>query len=173
MFVGNRVHYKNFELACKVAAEAKIKLKIVGSKLTNEEQINTQQILGDNYEELGYITNGELNELYNAAFALIYPSSYEGFGLPIVEAQKSGCPVLALKNSSIEEIIGDKEQLIDSPSINHFIRQINKLKDDTYRQQIIKKELKMLRHTRGRKLFRNTLTCITRLKENSSLEPKL
>lgn len=97
MFVGNRVHYKNFELACKVAAEAKIKLKIVGSKLTNEEQINTQQILGDNYEELGYITNGELNELYNAAFALIYPSSYEGFGLPIVEAQKSGCPVLALK----------------------------------------------------------------------------
>lgn len=162
MFVGNRVHYKNFELACKVAAEAKIKLKIVGSKLTNEEQINTQQILGDNYEELGYITNDELNELYNAAFALIYPSSYEGFGLPIVEAQKSGCPVLALKNSSIEEIIGDKEQLIDSPSINHFIRQINKLKDNTYRQQIIKKELKMLRHTRGRKLFRNTLTCITR-----------
>lgn len=142
VFVGNRVHYKNFELACKVAAEAKIKLKIVGSKLTNEEQINTQQILGDNYEELGYITNDELNELYNAAFALIYPSSYEGFGLPIVEAQKSGCPVLALKNSSIEEIIGDKEQLIDSPSINHFIRQINKLKDNTYRQQIIKKELK-------------------------------
>lgn len=142
MFVGNRVHYKNFELACKVAAEAKIKLKIVGSKLTNEEQINTQQILGDNYEELGYITNNELNELYNAAFALIYPSSYEGFGLPIVEAQKSGCPVLALKNSSIEEIIGDKEQLIDSPSINHFIRQINKLKDNTYRQQIIKKGIK-------------------------------
>ena len=142
VFVGNRVHYKNFELACKVAAEAKIKLKIVGSKLTNEEQINTQQILGDNYEELGYITNDELNKLYNAAFALIYPSSYEGFGLPIVEAQKSGCPVLALKNSSIEEIIGDKEQLIDSPSINHFIRQINKLKDDTYRQQIIKKGIK-------------------------------
>lgn len=142
VFVGNRVHYKNFELACKVAAEAKIKLKIVGSKLTNEEQINTQQILGDNYEELGYITNDELNELYNAAFALIYPSSYEGFGLPIVEAQKSGCPVLALKNSSIEEIIGDKEQLIDSPSINHFIRQINKLKDNTYRQQIIKKGIK-------------------------------
>ena len=50
----------------------------MGSKLTNEEQINTQQILGDNYEELGYITNDELNELYNAAFALIYPSSYEG-----------------------------------------------------------------------------------------------
>ena len=50
VFVGNRVHYKNFELACKVAAEAKIKLKIVGSKLTNEEQINKMCIRDSSYD---------------------------------------------------------------------------------------------------------------------------
>ena len=48
----------------------------------------------------------ELNTLYNEALCLLYPSDYEGFGLPILEAQKAGCPVIAQNYSSIPEVIG-------------------------------------------------------------------
>lgn len=173
VFVGNRVHYKNFFLACKVAAKANMTLKIVGCKLTDTEIANTQQILGNDYEELGHISNKELNELYNKAFALLYPSSYEGFGLPIVEAQKSGCPVLALKNSSIEEIIGDKEQLIDSPSTDKFIEQINKLNDDNYRLQIISEGIINAQKYSWDKTFQEYINLYNKIEEKFEFGAKL
>lgn len=142
VFVGSRASYKNFSLAVKVAAAANMKLKIVGSKLSVTEKRMTQDIVGNNYQELGHIDNITLNKLYNKAFALLYPSAYEGFGLPVVEAQKSGCPVLALNNSSIKEIIGDKEQLVEQPNVNSFCKQIEKLKQETYRNEIIQKGIK-------------------------------
>ncbi len=137
IFVGNRAPYKNYELAVKIAASTNMKLKIVGGKLNEKEKKFTMSYLNSNFEELGGIKNSELNLLYNQAFALIYPSSYEGFGLPIVEAQKVGCPVLALNNSSIKEIIGDDEQLIPKPDIAMFCEKIEKLKQEDYRKNII------------------------------------
>ena len=63
------------------------------------------------------VTSEELNKLYNEALCLLYPSDYEGFGLPVLEAQKAGCPVLAQNNSSIPEIIGEEGLMIqhDTP----------------------------------------------------------
>ena len=54
-----------------------------------------------------FLTDDELSTAYSGALALAYPSQYEGFGLPIVEAQKSGCPVITCRNSSIPEVAGD------------------------------------------------------------------
>lgn len=137
VFIGSRASYKNYTLAVHVAAAANMRLKIVGSKLSNKERGMTQNIIGNNYDELGHVDNCTLNKLYNKAFALLYPSAYEGFGLPVVEAQKAGCPVLALNNSSIKEVIGDKEQLVDLPKASSFCKQIEKLKQSTYRNKII------------------------------------
>lgn len=86
---------------------------------------------------MGFVSDEELNTLYNKAFALIYPSSYEGFGLPVIEAQRAGCPVLALNKSSIPEIIGNKDILVADEAVSSFIEKIDKLKNLEFRKRII------------------------------------
>lgn len=56
--------------------------------------------------ELGRVSDGELRALYEAALCLMFPSRYEGYGLPPVEAQYCGCPVIAAGGNAVEEICG-------------------------------------------------------------------
>lgn len=61
----------------------------------------------------GYLDDDTLACLYSGATALVYPSLYEGFGLPIVEAMACGCPVICSNVSSMPEVAGDAARLID------------------------------------------------------------
>jgi glycosyltransferase involved in cell wall biosynthesis len=61
----------------------------------------------------GYVSEEDLVALYNAAIALVYPSFYEGFGLPVVEAMACGRPVIAANTSSLPEVAGDAAILVD------------------------------------------------------------
>jgi glycosyltransferase involved in cell wall biosynthesis/GT2 family glycosyltransferase/cytochrome c-type biogenesis protein CcmH/NrfG len=79
---------------------------------------------------LGYVTDEELRCLYAGAAAFVFPSLYEGFGLPALEAMASGCPVIASDGSSLKEIVGDAGILVN-PESPHAIAEamLKPLKD--------------------------------------------
>ncbi len=62
---------------------------------------------------LGYVPDEELPALYSAATCFVYPSFYEGFGIPVLEAMACGCPVITSNNSSMKEIAGNAAVLVD------------------------------------------------------------
>lgn len=95
-------------------------LVLVGKKDWGYKQVKTK------VEELGlsgrivftdYVEDEDLPALYNLAELFVYPSFYEGFGLPVLEALSSGCPVLASNVSSVPEIVGDAGILLDPNDI--------------------------------------------------------
>jgi glycosyltransferase involved in cell wall biosynthesis len=61
---------------------------------------------------LGYVDHTSLVDLYSAAACLVFPSRYEGFGLPLLEAMACGCPAVAYRNSSLPEVAGDAVLLV-------------------------------------------------------------
>ena len=63
--------------------------------------------------QLGRVGNEELANLYTAAGCFVFPSRYEGFGLPCLEAMACGCPVAAFRNSSLPEVVGEAGLLVD------------------------------------------------------------
>jgi len=69
--------------------------------------------LSDRVKVLGYLPYEELPSLYNMARLLVFPSLFEGFGIPLVEAMACGCPVVCSDDTSIPEVIGDAGLLFD------------------------------------------------------------
>jgi len=76
---------------------------------------------------LGYITSKNLNFLYNTAQAFIFPSLYEGFGIPPLEAMKAGCPIIASNTSSIPEVLGEAAIYCDPRSPAEFAFAMEKI----------------------------------------------
>lgn len=138
LFVGARQGYKNFEFAVQVLKDTPYKLLICGSQLTENEQKLVNKILGQNrYAVKVHPSNKELNELYNSVKCFLYPSSYEGFGIPVLEAQRAGCPVIALNTSSIPEVIGDKSLLMNGLTKREFQNKLRTIDSKTARSELI------------------------------------
>jgi glycosyltransferase involved in cell wall biosynthesis len=82
------------------------------------DRIQAQKIIKANKSlyPLGFISPEDLVKMYNLATVFIMPSLYEGFGLPVIEAMQSGCPVITSREGSLPEVVGDSAYYIDAYS---------------------------------------------------------
>lgn len=140
LYVGGRSHYKNFPICIDVINnQHNLNLIFIGGgPISTHEKHLLDQING-RFLHIESPNSDELNILYNNAFCLLYPSSYEGFGIPIIEAMKSGCPVVALNRSSIPEISGNSALLTEEANYKLFIDKIELLRDPLLRKNITNK----------------------------------
>ncbi len=139
LFVGDRSAYKRFDIVLELLNKLQnINLVIVGGKDFNP----IEETAIYNMKERIFHTRGigidKLNILYNNADFLLYPSQYEGFGIPVIEAMRSGCPVIASNFSSIPEISLGNALLVDKMIIDEFIQKIELLNDEYFRNNLIK-----------------------------------
>jgi len=121
------------------------KLLICGFKEINyfsalKEHINRLNLNND-VIFLNYVTDNDLVYLYNAAEIFVFPSFYEGFGLPVLEAMACGSPVVSSSVSSLPEVIGDAGILVNPASPDELADSINKI--------LINKELRESLHQKS------------------------
>ncbi|MCH8949720.1 MAG: glycosyltransferase family 4 protein, partial [Chloroflexi bacterium] len=98
--------------------------------------------LGDRVHYLGYVPDDDLPPLYSGAALLAYPSLYEGFGLPVLEAQACGTPVIASLNSAFPEIVDDSAWLVKPDNLTEISQSIQHiLNNPEFKEKLIKKGL--------------------------------
>lgn len=119
------------------------KLLLVGFKgWGNKEILELLDKLQGSVDYLGYVKNEELVDLYRGASCFVYPSLYEGFGLPPLEAMACGCPVVVSQVTSLPEICGDAACYVDPYDVESMAEGMHKvLMDEAMRQNLIKKGL--------------------------------
>lgn len=123
LFVGSNDKRKQLENAIEAIKELNTYPLVIagwngwGNKLQQHEKIIP----------LGYISDSQLSYLYKHAEYLLYPSAYEGFGLPVVEAMQYGCPVITTRCASLPEVGGEAAYYIESPpSVKNILTALKK-----------------------------------------------
>ena len=147
LFVGNRMGCKNFKFILKFMTESKFiqdkqfYVKCVGGGKFNKHEFDLFKEFGvaGKIKQVLSIENEELNVLYNQAYALLFPSKYEGFGIPALEAQMAGCPVVYAKTSSLPEVMGYDELGYTLDDLTEADQKLQLLEDDIFRKNIIVK----------------------------------
>lgn len=118
-------------------------LILAGGKGWGNEQI--YQIVDNKFHDseiifTGYVTDAEKNALYKNAELFVFPSLYEGFGIPPLEAMTLGCPVVSSNAASLPEVVGDAAELVDPMEVDSIAEGMWKvLSDDLYRAELVQK----------------------------------
>jgi mannosyltransferase len=146
-------------------------LAIIGGSLLSKKELFfiNSKIASENYIHFHGVSNKKLNEFYNLTHCLLYPSSYEGFGLPLLEAQKAGCPIIAANASSIPEVVGQSGILIDEISSSEIVKAILKLSDNKFRNQKIEQGMLNADRFTWEKTFNETLDFYKELFKNKNI----
>lgn len=93
-------------------------------------------------QQIGFVSNADLRQLYAGARLFAFPSVYEGFGLPVLEAMASGAPVIASNSSSIPEILQDCGRLVETGNVPAWTEAIRSgIEDSAWRMQASRKGL--------------------------------
>ena len=135
LFVGNRDVYKNFipflDAVAPILLRYQINLICAGGRDFDETERNTIKHLGIGANvEYRAVTDQTLSQLYSQAIAFVFPSLYEGFGIPILEAMSCGCPCLLSDSSSMPEIGGEAALYFNPSDVDDMRLKITQLLDD-------------------------------------------
>jgi len=125
LYLGRHDPYKNVGLAIaalgQIAHRCEVELRLAGppdARYTPQLQAQVAELgLGDRVRFLDYVADAELPLLLNQALALVFPSRWEGFGLPVLEAIACGTPAIVSRVSSLPEVAGEAALYIDPDSV--------------------------------------------------------
>ena len=155
LYVDPRTEYKNFALLRAAFARdgwlrANLRVVTVGGSPGYEDperRFFAEHGLSDHFVHLDG-DDALLAALYRRAVALVYPSRYEEFGIPPLEATQCGCPVVCAPTSSLPEVVGDAALFVDPDAPDELAERIRTLAEDTaLRVALIERG-----HERGRRL---------------------
>lgn len=144
LYVGSHYTYKNLERLIEAFAQANLpdfKLLIAGvpdPRYTPSLQAQVEAMeLGNRVQFLSYVPYDQLPQLINQAIALVFPSLWEGFGLPVLEAMACGTPVITSKVSSLPEVAGDAAILIDPYNVDELAEAMVSVANDQHLWQTL------------------------------------
>lgn len=149
MYVGNLKPHKNLprllEAYSKMNGREDTCLVLVGKAFDSEDLTPQIKALGieDSVIKTGIIVDNELVDFYNLADLFVFPSLYEGFGIPPLEAMACGTPVVCSNNSSLPEIVGDAAYMFDPYDEKQIRDAMEKvLSDDSLAQSLVERGYK-------------------------------
>lgn len=123
--VGSLTPNKNFSGVVRAASRLRdLDCRIVAAGGANSRVFGEVDVARDALIMAGYVTDGELRALYENAACFIFPSFYEGFGLPPLEAMHCGCPVIVSDRASLPEVCGDAAVYCDPDDPEDIARQL-------------------------------------------------
>jgi glycosyltransferase involved in cell wall biosynthesis len=136
--VGGRSAYKNGQLVvnawCAMPEDERPLLVYVGGEPLQEKLMN---VLGDKVRHIRSLDDDGLAALYGGALAMVMPSLYEGFGLPVIEAMACNCPVICSTSASLPEVAGDAAILVKPGDALGLIQAIRAVRDPAIRNEMI------------------------------------
>jgi glycosyltransferase involved in cell wall biosynthesis len=140
------------------------KLILVGKKGWRTNDIYQAAVgLGNQVKFMGYLTERELASLYKTTTLFVYPSLYEGFGLPVLEAMSYGAPVVTSNTTSLPEVAGDAAIIINPWHIKEITRAIKRvISNDTLREKLITRGLERIKNFTWKKCAQKTLDSINK-----------
>lgn len=165
LYVGNAYPHKNLERLVKVLSTPEgsdMKLVFVGKEDYFYRRLKeyTTTLSPNNIVFAGFVPDDELDVLYRYACAYVFPSLYEGFGLPPLEAMNKGVPVIASNAASLPEIMGDAALLFDPKNEVELFRSLRIVWDDaTLRQTLRMKGYARTAQFDWRDMAKKTLAC--------------
>lgn len=140
---------------------------VIAGRLSNEGKEKFNGIIAEKRLErrvvlTDYVTDDELLQLYNLAHLMVFPSLYEGFGLPLVESWACGTPVLASNNSSLGELAGDAGLLFDPYDIKDMTRGLREALTNTDLREFTRRGMEKAKRFTWEKVGEWTLESIQR-----------